>query len=192
MGSLTWSQSSTSVSPPGQKVQVSCWYLATAKRSSGSGGGTPHVERAAVKAAASSASRASRRPATESLAILLGVIAYPREWGGLGARPFALRQHQVAQRLAPAGLRPGTDLDADGAAVGLGEVGNALVEVHVPALLPADPLLFLMDRIGRTVDHAAAAMRADVVHPDVLGGVRRERHVGEDRGEPEVGAVLAS
>lgn len=107
-------------------------------------------------------------------------------------RPFALRQHQVAQRLAPAGLRPGTDLDADGAAVGLGEVGNALVEVHVPALLPADPLLFLVDGVGRAVDHAAAAGRADVVHPDVPRGVQCEGHVGEHCGEPEVGAVLAA
>ena len=41
------------VSPPGQKVQVSCWKLATAKRSSApsSAEGEPQARRAAAKAA---------------------------------------------------------------------------------------------------------------------------------------------
>ena len=74
--------------------------------------------------------------------------------------------------------------------MGLDEVRNALVEIDVPALLPADPLLLVEYRVRRAVHHATLAADAKIVHGNIHRLVKFQRQVGEHRRQAKVGSVL--
>ncbi len=81
--------------------------------------------------------------------------------------------------------------DADTAAVVFDEVPNAFVEIDVP-LAPATHRLFLgMDGAGGTGLCAYLAVCAEIVGTEHVRGIRDERHVRHDAGQPESRAQLA-
>ena len=90
-----------------------------------------------------------------------------------GLPPFRkkhLRQPRPLPRLAPR-----THLDADSTPKRLHKIRYALVEVDVPTLDAPDPLLVVVDGVGRTVDDTTTAREAQIVHRDIDGLVIGER-----------------
>jgi len=74
-------------------------------------------------------------------------------------------------------VRPWTVSDADAAGRGFRKVGNALVEIHVPAFDATHHLLPGRDGAGRAGTRADLTRRAEIVGAKTPGRSRKERHV---------------
>ena len=80
---------------------------------------------------------------------------------------------------------PGTDRDANRAAVSLVKVADALVEIDVPFLITSHDLLVIEDGMRRTSVRAEMAACAEVVGTEYVRLIAHKRHVGQHCGEPK-------
>jgi len=109
------------------------------------------------------------------------------ENGGLrlGRASGAFGHHPPRQARRGAGPAPRAGGDADAAALGVVEVGNAFVEIDEPLGDAANNLFFAEDGVGRTRRGAHPAIGAELVDGDVVGLVGDQRQIGEHAREPE-------
>ena len=91
--------------------------------------------------------------------------------------------HRGEQLRTHVRARPGTRGKADSARCRFSKVGDALIEVHVPALDATDHLFVLGDGSRRARPGADLAGRAEFVCAEAVGRGCDQGHVGGDPGE---------
>ncbi len=95
------------------------------------------------------------------------------------ARPAG--QHFLSEFGGAAGSRPGAFGEADGAAQGFAEIGDAFIEIDEPFFDPAHGLLLVEDGAGRSGLDANLAIETEILGADIDGLVGDQRHIGGHR-----------
>ena len=99
--------------------------------------------------------------------------------------------HLLCEPGGDTGSAPRADRQANGAALVLDEIADALVKIDVPLGFTPHQLLFRADRIDWTHIGAQPATGAEIVSAEDILSISDQRHIGHDTSEPERRSVLA-